>query len=418
MSTCHFLLALFLTPSVNDSPVWDQWRGPARDGRVDGPKWPDSLSKSNLTQRWRIALDKSYSGPLVSEDRVFTTATVNEEEEVVVALDRDSGDRIWETRWKGAMKVPFFAARNGSWIRSTPAMDDDRLYVAGIRDLLVCLDQETGEELWRVDFPQRFGTSVPSFGFASSPLLLEDGVIVQAGASLVKLDKETGETLWRSLEDKGGDHESPFSSPILAEIHGKPQLVVLTRQTMNGVDPEHGHVLWARPIKATRGMNILTPMVFGNTVFTAAHGGRAELLEIQEQDGGYEVRRLWDNGNQAYMSTPVAIDDHLYFFPRSNRFSCLRLDDGEVMWTSGPTGDEYWSLVHQEELILALTNNGTLRLIEAAPEEYLVVGEVQVADAETWAHLAVSGTDVFIRELEGLSAWSWGSDEATTSQAH
>jgi outer membrane protein assembly factor BamB len=121
--------------------VWNQWRGPTRDGQVGGPAWPARLSDGFLKLLWRVPLGPSYSGPIVTKDLVFTTETRNKESEVVHALDRKTGKERWRAEWKGAMTVPFFAASNGSWIRSTPACDGASLYVAGMRDVLVCLDR-------------------------------------------------------------------------------------------------------------------------------------------------------------------------------------------------------------------------------------------------------------------------------------
>jgi outer membrane protein assembly factor BamB len=211
---------------------------------VQDAAWPDKLS--NLEKSWRMPLDKGYSGPIVSKDRVWVAETRQAKDEVVRCLDRATGKQRWETSWPGSMTVPFFARANGSWIRSTPAYDGESLYVAGMRDVLVCLDAATGKERWRVDFMERFKSPLPAFGFVSSPLVEGDAVYVQAGASLVKLNKKTGETLWRTLKDEGGMYGSAFSSPTFATLAGKRQLLVQTRTTLAGVEPEDGSVLWGQ----------------------------------------------------------------------------------------------------------------------------------------------------------------------------
>src|SRR5690242_2306614 len=143
MNRFVFVLALavppILTTALSGEPAktpakattWPQWRGPTRDGQCTGPAWPDWLSKETLQEVWRVPLWPSYSGPVVAEELVFTTETRNKETEAVSALDRKTGKQPWRVEWKGAMTVPFFAASNGSWIRSTPAYDGERLYVAG-----------------------------------------------------------------------------------------------------------------------------------------------------------------------------------------------------------------------------------------------------------------------------------------------
>ena len=134
---------------------WTQWRGPSRDGRA--VSLPSSLSGETLKQQWRVPLGPSYSGPIVTQDRIFVTETKDQAYEVVRALDRGTGKQIWSTQWRGAMRVPFFARANGDWIRATPAFDGQRLYVAGIRDVLVCLDARNGKQLWKLDFVNQLG---------------------------------------------------------------------------------------------------------------------------------------------------------------------------------------------------------------------------------------------------------------------
>ena len=289
--------------------------------------------------------------------------------------DRASGDRLWSTSWPGA-------AVNGEW-----------LFVAGLRDLLACLDTQTGDIEWVVDFPERFNTPLPAFGFACSPLVAGEHVYVQAGAALVKLDRHTGETVWRTLEDAGGLSGSAFSSPILASLGEMEQLVVQTRTQLAGVDPESGDPLWSHEIPAFRGMNILTPMVYQGAVFTATYG----------------IEPAGDNRVQDNMTSPVGIGEQAYFLNRGNRFTCIDLNDGEIEWISGPTGDEYWSLVARGDRIPALSNTGLLRLIRANPGEFEQIEGLEIAEDETWAHLVVAGNQLFVREQFGLAAHEWHS---------
>lgn len=104
------------SPSQNIG-TWPQWRGPERNGIVEGSPWPGKLDSTQLKQMWRHEIGEGYAGPIVSTDRVFTVETRKKRQEVVRAFDRISGTQVWETAWDGAMKVPFFAARNGRRVR-------------------------------------------------------------------------------------------------------------------------------------------------------------------------------------------------------------------------------------------------------------------------------------------------------------
>ncbi|MDE0914565.1 MAG: PQQ-like beta-propeller repeat protein [Planctomycetota bacterium] len=393
----------------DSSDTWPQWRGPNRDGTAPGEGWGADLSDENFGVKWEVnGLGPSYSGPVVDANRVYITETVDKTTEVVRALNRFSGEELWKTSWVGAMKVPFFASRNGSWIRSTPAVDEASIYVAGMRDVLTCLHAETGKVRWSVDFKERFKTSLPAFGCPSSPLLTKTHVYVQAGAGLVKLDKETGATIWRTTLDSGDSMSGgAFSSPVMATLGGIPQLVVQSRTELAGISIDDGAILWSTAVKAFRGMNILTPTIFGEAVFTSAYGGRAHLFQVDGNEGGLDIRVGWEASTQGYMTSPVVLDGTAYLFLKSNRFGCLDLETGAKGWTSPPTGDSYWSLAIQGNRILSLSDSGVLRLIGAEPGGYRVISEREISEEETWAHIAPAGKQVFVRSQQSLIALNW-----------
>ena len=119
-------------------------------------------------------------------------------------------------------------------------------------------------------------------------------------------------------------------------------------------------------------------------------------------------RGAWSyNRAQGYMTSPVIIDDHAYLYLRSKRFACVDLKSGEVAWISEPMGDTYWSLVAQGDRMLALTDGGELFLIRANPEKLDIIDSLEVSEGQTWAHLAIDDGQLFIRELDGLAAYSW-----------
>jgi outer membrane protein assembly factor BamB len=409
-STCAVLATLLPYAMATGAETlsqdaWPQWRGPQRDGRIAAAEWPADLSEAHLTASWSVPMGPGYSGPIVAGNRVFVTETRDEKYEVTRALDRVTGEQIWQAEWEGAMKVPFFAAANGSWIRATPALDGERLYVAGMKDILVCLDATSGELLWKVDFVAALESTLPDFGFSSSPLVVDDHVYVQAGQGFVKLDKRSGEIVWRTLADDAGTNGSAFSSPTYAVIAGVPQLVVQTRATLAGVAPDDGAVLWSRDITAFRGMNILTPTVVGDAVFTSSYGGRSLMLRISRDGTNWNVDDSWDQKSQGYMSSPVVVADNIYLHLRNQRFTCLDANTGEQRWTTKPFG-KYWSIVANGQKLLALDENGELLLINASPEAFELIDRRQVAD-DAWAHVAVVGNDVFVRDLEAMKRFEW-----------
>lgn len=398
-----------LAASVNihgAKATWPQWRGPTRDSLLPAQAWPERLDSERLKQTWRVELGPSYSGPIVSEKSVFVTETKDKKQEVVRALDRETGKEQWSASWEGAISVPFFAAANGSWIRATPAYDGERLYVAGMKDVLVCLDAVNGKEVWRIDFVKDYAAPVPVFGFVSSPLVLGDYVYVQAGASFVKLDKRTGKEVWRTLKDSGGMNGSAFSSPVLATLGGTQQLVVQTRERLAGIDEQSGKELWSQAIPSFRGMNILTPTIINDSVFTSAYGGKSLSLQVEVAGSVFTPTISWENKTQAYMSSPVVIGSHAYLHLRNQRFTCIDLMSGKEAWITKPYG-QYWSMVAQGDRILALDERGELLLIRANPERFELLDSRKISEASTWAHIAICENEIYVRELNAIAAYRW-----------
>jgi outer membrane protein assembly factor BamB len=400
------ILGVTLVGASDDRSTWPQWRGPARDGMVAGPAWPAALTGA-VKQTWSLPLAPSYSGPIVSADTVFVTETRGKTTEVVRALDRATGAVRWTAEWSGAVSVPFYAKSRGDWIRSTPALDRGTLYVAGMRDVLVALDAATGAERWRVDFVALLKAQVPEFGFISSPLVDAGSVYVQAGNSVVRIDARNGAVVWRTLNGGATVFESgAFSSPVIATIAGVRQLVVQTRETLNGVELSTGRVLWSQPVPSFRGMNILTPVVVGDSVFTSTYQNGSWLYQVSRDGAQWSVREAWSMNAQGYMSTPVVIDGYAYLHLANQRLACIDLRTGERKWTTTPYG-KYWSLVAQGDRLLALDETGALRLIQATPSAFTLLDTTTVGEGEAWAHLAVADHELFVRDGAGITAYRW-----------
>jgi outer membrane protein assembly factor BamB len=401
------LFLLISITAVHAADTWPQWRGPNRDCHLQTKQWPGSLQQDSLQQVHRIPLGSSYSGPIVIQDRVFVTETVDGKE-AARAFDLKTGEEVWKTDWEAGMKVPFFAASNGSWIRSTPAYADGRLFVASMEDVLLCLQATDGKLLWKMDFRKEFGTENQSFGFVCSPLVDGSAVIVQTAAGLVSLNCETGAVNWRGLTESGGMMGGAFSSPVIATVAETRQLIVQTRQKLCGVRLEDGQELWSFEIPAFRGMNILTPTVVGDRIFTSSYGGGSTMLEVTGQDGKFDVAKLWQTKVEAYMSSPLVVDGYLYLHLRNQRATCLNPADGTTQWTSTPFG-KYWSVVANGTQALVLDERGDLLLLDLNNREFSQVDARHVSDSPTWAHLAMVDNQIFVRDLEGLTVYAWGS---------
>jgi outer membrane protein assembly factor BamB len=152
----------------------------------------------------------------------------------------------------------------------------------------------------------------------------------------------------------------------------------------------------------------VTPVLLGDAgIFISMIAGRSMRFDVTIDGDKVSARRTWDTSQTAYMSTPVRIGDFLYSHLESHRLACLDAKTGRPKWTTDPTFGEYVSFVARGDRLLGLDQKGVLYLLRATPEKYDLLDQRKVSDVDTWAHLAVCGDEVFVRDLKGLTAYHW-----------
>jgi outer membrane protein assembly factor BamB len=159
-------------------------------------------------------------------------------------------------------------------------------------------------------------------------------------------------------------------------------------------------------------MNILTPVAFQDTLFTSTYGGKTIGFKVTPVDGKSTVAPAWQHKAQGYMSTPVLVGGVAYTHLKSQRLMAIEIATGRELWTSDQSFGKYLSLVAQGDRILALDQRGQLLLFRANPAKFDLLDQRKLSDAETWAHLAVAGDELFVRELNALTAFRWSSPAA------
>jgi outer membrane protein assembly factor BamB len=173
------------------------------------------------------------------------------------------------------------------------------------------------------------------------------------------------------------------------------------------VDLESGKQLWKKDIPSFRGMNILTPVTEGDTVFTSTYGGTTQGFTVASDGGKQKTVDGWSLKYEGHMCTPVVVGGHAYFLGKDRKMACVNVNTGKEAWRSEKTYSDYCSLVANGDRILALDSKGKLLLVKADPKAFEVVGEATVGGGDAWAHLAVCGDVVFVRGLAGLTVYQW-----------
>lgn len=404
----HFLFVLLCCcfADAAEPTVWLQWRGPTRDCITVGDPFPDKLA--TLKQSWRVELGPSYSGPIVLADRVIVTESPDDATERVRALDRATGKELWKAEWKGGQQVIAEAKPRGTFIRATPASDGKVVFVEGMRDLLVCLEVKEGKELWRIDFVKEYSAPIPDMGMTSSPLIDGDAVYTLAAAGIVRVNAKTGKVDWRTLTDNPKSEGGATASVLITNFGGRKTLVALNRKTLTLVEPDSGKILWKQAVAAYRNTTTVSPVLMGEAgIFVSMIGGRSLRFDVAADGEKVTAKRAWDVTQVAYISTPVYVGDYLYAHLQTQRFACFDPKTGRAKWISDQLFGEYWSMAVRGDRILALDQKGVLYLVRATPDKFDLIDQRKISDFDTWAHLAVCGDEVFVRDLKGVAAYRW-----------
>lgn len=386
---------------------WPGWRGPARDGWVDGlqppAKWPEGLERV-----WQVEVGTGYGSPLVSAGLVYQHARQGEEE-VVWCINAHDGTVKWRQSYAAPFTMGGGGERHGKGPKSCPALADGRLFTLSIGGLLSAWDADSGELLWQKDYSSRFDKTHPYWGASTSPLVDQDRVVVHFGTdgqgSLIALDVANGGEIW----SHGTDGPS-YSSPILIELDGVRQIVEWNQRALVSVGSESGLQLWEYPFPQVKSdQNMPTPAYYQGLILLGGENRGVHGLEPQLQNGNWTVHARWHQDKVALdMSSAVVNSGLLYGFSHydKGRLFCLDTQQGEVLWQGpGRTGENVMFLSLPGHIV-ALINDGTLEVIAANGDRFEKVASYRVSESSTWAPPVLLENAVLVKDSETLTRWS------------
>ncbi|MBS0210587.1 MAG: PQQ-like beta-propeller repeat protein [Planctomycetes bacterium] len=417
---------------ADDAPhIWPQWRGLGGRGVTVDAKIPDPLP-DQATMRWECPLGVGLSSPVVAHSRVFVTDRQGMTERVI-AIDANTGKPAWTRDHPVDFDPHMVGRRHGNGPKSTPLVDAESVYSLGIAGWLVCCDAKTGKVRWSADLAAEYGQQqplpegrayvvreeavivptgagvgapVPLFGYTGSLVAVENLLICPVGgsrgATVMAFERATGKVVWKSLND----HVS-YSSPVVATLAGKRQIVYMTGSRVVGLDPASGNLLWSYPFQLQYDESITTPIVLGNLVVVGGTGAPLTALAIGETGGSFGVKLAWENFDlTSYLSTMSEHEGFLYGLSDGGEFMCVRLTDGATIWSGGKTG-YYTTPVRDRDRLLCLTERGTLLGVPARPEAYRNLGRVQLSPNECWTSPAVIGGRIYVRAVGAVRCFEF-----------
>jgi outer membrane protein assembly factor BamB len=397
------LLLLSLLVASAPAADWPQWLGPHRDGVSSETVLP---WKDPVKAVWRKPVGEGHASPVIAGGKVYLfTKVADKDQEEIAAYDAKTGDLLWHKSYDRGS----FSSLFGVGPQATPAVADGRVYTYGITGTLACWDAGDGTEKWRIDALKELKAKNLFFGQAGSPLVDGGKVYVPGGVggpAAAAFTADKGEVAWQKI-----DGPSSYASPALFGKDKARQLVYLTGESLTGLDPANGDVLWQYPVKDPAGENSATPVRAGNFLIasTIKFGGVA--VKVEAKDGKWSADQAWMNPDlTCYFSTPVPVGDQLYMVTgqfgvlsgATSTLRCVETKTGHELWHKDKVGRFHAALLRTgDDKLLMLDDFGNLSLIDPDPKEYKELAKSKVCGA-TWAHPALADGRVYLRDEKEL----------------
>jgi outer membrane protein assembly factor BamB len=396
-----------LLPAQPGPGDWPGFRGPERDSHVTGVKFPTDWA-TPPRELWRRPVGVGWSSFTAIGDYVFTQEQRGGAG-LVTCYRADTGEEIWTNQ-----NEPAFEDSMGSGPRATPTFDNGRLYTQGATGLLQCLDAATGKTLWQRDLVAEEGAKRPTWGFSSSPLVVDGRVVAFAGEGkdkgVVAYDCVSGELAWRT-----GNSTSGYSSPHFARIEGVAQVLMSSDFGIQAFVPETGELLWEHAWKIKNTPRVAQPLITDNnaillgTTMIDASGGGTRRIRVGKKDSGWNVTEDWTVKKfRPYFNDFVCHRGYCYGFD-GNRLACIDAATGAPGWQGKRFGGQVLLLTDMD-LLLVLSEKGDVILVRAAPENYEELGQFKALTGKTWNHPVVAHGRLFVRNAEEAACFDLSAD--------
>jgi len=397
----HFVLtSVHTVADTTRGEEWPVWRGPRGDGTWKAPMLPNVWPKQKLPVIWRQRVGGGYSGVVVADGRVYTMDRQTEPSEVerVLCFDSKTGKRLWTHSYD----APYQKLTYDSGPRASPTVYEGRVYTLGAVGHMCCLDAESGQVIWSQDAEAQLNAERPRWGFAASPVIWRNLVIMHIGARpkgcLVAFDRISGNEVWRSSDDPAG-----YCTPIIIEHEGNEQIICWTPEHILGISPNTGEIYWSVPYKVTNGVSIATPIFHEELVFVSGYWEGSKAIRLGK--GPRKASLIWTENQylRALMSQPLYRDGHIYLLDKSYGLTCFKLQTGEKLWDDehkmtprgrNPQATMVWA--GDSYRVLVLNSDGELILARFTPGGYIEQSRTKII-GHTWAHPAYAGDCVYAR---------------------
>jgi outer membrane protein assembly factor BamB len=379
----------FIVIGIAHAKDWPQWRGPANDGIST-----DAMSAApSLKEVWKAEIGIGFSSIAVGGGRAFTMGHDGDAKESVYAFDAKTGKELWRHTYEADLGNHYF---EGGPL-STPTIDGDEVYTLSKWGDLFCFDAASGKVVWQKNLAKDLTIDAPEWGFAGSPRITGKHLYVNVGSRGAKLSKAEGKIVWSS----DAEPASGYSTPQLATVSGKEQLILANTKAYLGIDPASGTELWSIDWPTRYGVNAADAIVSGTTLFiSSGYGKGCAAYDL----GSAEPKQLYTHRLfKAQMNPPVLIDGHLYGIDDNENaktsLKCVELATGSVKWTQPILG--LGAVCAARDQLIVLSGKGELSIGKASPQSFEPTQTSQLMGGKCWTVPTLANGLLYARNAAG-----------------
>lgn len=389
-------MALPFSPEATETGAnWPGFRGPNRDGIVRGVRIETDWFVSPPVELWRRSIGPGCSSFAVRGALLYTQEQRGDNE-VVACYNVTTGKPVW--RHRDATR--FWDSHAGAGPRGTPTLKEGRVYTFGATGILNVLDARDGTLVWSRNAASDTDTEVPMWGFTSSPLVVDDAVIVAVEGTLVAYDLSTGDLRWSSSD--GG---TSYSSPHLLTIDGVVQIVLMSEVGATSVAPSDGKLLWKHAWPG--GDRIVQPALTADGDVLINSGGlemSMRRIAVAQGTGGWNIEERWTSRGLKPNHNDFVIHKVYAYGFNGPRLACIDVEDGKRMWQGGRYGGQLLLLAEQD-LLLVVSEKGELALVMAVPDKLTELARFPAIESKTWNHPVLVGDILIVRNSQEMAAF-------------
>jgi len=382
-------------PSRN---YWTNFRGPKRDGKYDEASVATNWPANGLPVVWKQPVGVGHASFVVADGKAYTIEQ-RRNQEVVAAYDINNGRELWTQKWNAE-----YTDSTGDGPRSTPTWDQGRIYALGATGELRCVDANSGAVIWGKNILTENQAQNLQWAQSASPLVVDDKVIVLPGGangkSVVAYNKMTGAPVWKSLDDP-----QAYVSPMLVELAGRRQILVVSSFRVTGLAPENGKLLWSYPWGTDMGINVSQPIVVDRNRFfiSSGYGKGAALVEVKGSGDSLTASTIWENKNMKNKFNSSVLHNGYVYGLDEGILVCLDVNTGERKWKDGRYG--YGQIILAGNHLIVTSDQGDIALVKASPDQYTEVARFSALEGQTWNYPAIASGRLLVRNSNQMAAY-------------